>query len=56
VNVNLRQFKFTLLGGSCGFHISESMVSISYVSLRKNSSELDKGTGKVDSKVRLCKW
>jgi hypothetical protein len=31
VNVNLKQFKFTLLGGSCGFHISESMVSISYM-------------------------
>lgn len=40
--IELKQFKFRLLDGSCAFYISESTVSSSEVSLRKSSGMLGK--------------
>jgi hypothetical protein len=44
VDVNSKKYKFTLLDGSRCLHISDSTVSISYVSLPDTSGELGKGT------------
>jgi hypothetical protein len=46
--VNKKQFTFTMLDGSRGLHISESMVSIS-IRFANSSGQLSTGTGKVDS-------
>jgi hypothetical protein len=41
-----KQFKFMLLDGSCGLHISELTVSIL---IRFTNRHLGKGTGKINS-------
>jgi hypothetical protein len=45
-DVYAKQFKYTLLDGSASLHISESMVTVSYVSLPESTDELGTGPGK----------